>query len=659
VALDIQLVDVGEDSEGGGGGGSSVQRYGCVIGLFPSDARFLIEVRRAEDLAGAPNVATIASLDAQIRPSERTYVDFLTPGTGPFHYATRHVPGGPWSCWRGPVSPVPLSGTETVAAVMPEARERTTTATTLGTLILTIDDPQCRLVQVRMKSRAGAAAETAYAVVAIAGGVYTGTVALAPGLDSTITYELTFYNAVGVLATSERVVSFSVGMANDATFLTADDERASLPNSLRLVDGANSTVTRDDPAGTIQVDVDLAPVDGGTSTGRPANWPLTLRAGPPLRLYNVPAEFTVWQNDGWAWEDWKYCNLSEVESLRVQGGSGLASGGGVQLVLAYSTNGGASWSEAGPFFALDVIRHPALGDWVDAAALPEALLADNVLLGWGTKGGDGSTVVQVGNIYVDAVSSAERPASDPSDPLTPEGGDLGDIIIDWDSLVARDAGVADGTSINPFEDASPNNNDGVPWSPSPTQVAPVFRTSGFGGGSLPRLTIASGQGLTSPRISVGEFTVYMNVASLASSGGTVLDGANLMSTQGDAGSNGVWRMRGDGTFVGMMNGSAFGTTWLDDCAASIAGGKHTIAIVWERASGTLRFYVDGVLDSEQGDSSYTNAWVLVTRMYWFNTVGATNVLTGDVGRLFGYNKAHDDAGVAEVTASQALIWGTG
>lgn len=204
----ITVIDIDDPNDGGGGGAPGAQ-YGNVIGLFPSDSRFKIEIRRAEDLAGSPNVGTITILDSDIRPTERTYVDFLSPGSGPFHYATRHVPGGVWSCWRGPVSPSALTGAELVNPVMPKPRESTVVTATLGTLNLTVDDIQCRLTQVRMKSKSGAAAETAYAVVTIAGGVYTGSVTLANGLQSTITYELTFYNEVGALAILERVVTFS------------------------------------------------------------------------------------------------------------------------------------------------------------------------------------------------------------------------------------------------------------------------------------------------------------------------------------------------------------------------------------------------------------------------------------------------------------------
>jgi hypothetical protein len=86
----------------------------------------------------------------------------------------------------------------------------TETATT-GTLVLTPTDPQGRLTRVQMATASGNAAMSAYADVAVSGGVYTGTVPLVEKQPSKIAWRM--YAAVG---NSEQlqdgdVVRFAIG----------------------------------------------------------------------------------------------------------------------------------------------------------------------------------------------------------------------------------------------------------------------------------------------------------------------------------------------------------------------------------------------------------------------------------------------------------------
>jgi hypothetical protein len=168
----------------------------------------------------------------------------------------------------------------------------------------------------------------------------------------------------------------------------------------------------------IEGEVPIPPIapDDGVAEGTPGDFQLTMRAGPALRIRDVPAAFTV---HIYPQTDWKYCNFSQVRRLRGQVGSGEAGSTGTTLAFAYSLDGGDTWAELGPTVPLDAISYPSLGAFATIAAPARV---DNVLLGWGTKGGDGATPVKVGNIYVDAVSAETPPDSDDGTP--PPGSEL-------------------------------------------------------------------------------------------------------------------------------------------------------------------------------------------------------------------------------------------
>ena len=200
---------------GGSGIGSTV---GIQLTLFGTDLNYQLEIHRAfDDGSGNPDLATEFALTDAANPidsgSAVLYVD-ATPNDGARrHYRARQIAPnatpGAWTCWRDALPMQLPVGLTALAAQLPTYGEGKTQTATVGTLALTVDDPQCRVTQVRMKSKSGNNAESAYAVVALSGGVYTDTVALIEGLPSTITYEVTGYDASGALGViATHVVTF-------------------------------------------------------------------------------------------------------------------------------------------------------------------------------------------------------------------------------------------------------------------------------------------------------------------------------------------------------------------------------------------------------------------------------------------------------------------
>ena len=88
---------------------------------------------------------------------------------------------------------------------------------------------------------------------------------------------------------------------------------------------------------TIEDDFDVPPLgaDDGNAEGTPGNWVLTMRAGPPLELEEVPAALT---EPAAAATDRIWLSLKKVEALFAQIGNGRALAGG-EFALMYSLTG--------------------------------------------------------------------------------------------------------------------------------------------------------------------------------------------------------------------------------------------------------------------------------------------------------------------------------
>jgi len=205
------------NGSGGSGIGSAV---GIPLTLFGTDLNYQFEIHRAfDDGSGNPDLTTEFALTDAANPidsgSAVLYVDATQNDGARRHYRARQIaPGatpGNWTCWRDALPMQLPIGLTALAAQLPTYGEGKTQTATVGTLALTVDDPQCRVTQVRMKSKSGNNAESAFAVVTLSGGVYTDTVALVEGLPSTITYEVTGYDASGALGViATHVVTFGV-----------------------------------------------------------------------------------------------------------------------------------------------------------------------------------------------------------------------------------------------------------------------------------------------------------------------------------------------------------------------------------------------------------------------------------------------------------------
>lgn len=184
---------------------------GTVIALFPSDTDYDIEIQRAPDSAGSPDVGNAESI--AITPGEQqTYIDELPTDGDPRHYRIRHVRTGEtasdWTPWVA-ITPKTFISAYRQAPVVPSVDERPSDDGATGTLDLVITDPQNRLVSVEGKSRSGnGTEEAAWQTLSLAGGSYSDTVDLALKHPSTIRYKIESYDELGNLVSYEKVVPF-------------------------------------------------------------------------------------------------------------------------------------------------------------------------------------------------------------------------------------------------------------------------------------------------------------------------------------------------------------------------------------------------------------------------------------------------------------------
>jgi hypothetical protein len=170
-------------------------------------------------------------------------------------------------------------------------------------------------------------------------------------------------------------------------------------------------------------------VNTGAGTGTPGNFVLTMRAGPPLVISEVPA---VLEEVPDAETDRIWLSLQNVVFLFPQIGNGRTLTGG-EFVLLYSTTGtGGSFVDLGPAIPLDTVQYPAFS--TPTAPEAGAIAADRVCLSWGLRGGDGTdeSVAEIGNIYVVATTSDETPAAPPP-PDDADLSGLGTIIWNLDA----------------------------------------------------------------------------------------------------------------------------------------------------------------------------------------------------------------------------------
>lgn len=245
------------------------QMYGIGLSLYAADPAYRVEIQRAPDLAGAPDVGNAATIDT-VPGTQRTYFDQLPNDGLARWYRLRSTLDGEtpsaWTVWvRGVPAPMPLR-LEQAAPILPAIREQFSESATTGTLTLLITDPQGRVTLVETKTKSGSGAETAYAAVPDAGGgTYPTAVALAAKQTSRITYRISGYDALGRLVVlAEAAVSFSVGTT------------PGMPTIVATVSGTGAvtaTVTGDSDTQSVRVAASTAgtPSDAATRAAAALN----------------------------------------------------------------------------------------------------------------------------------------------------------------------------------------------------------------------------------------------------------------------------------------------------------------------------------------------------------------------------------------------------
>lgn len=413
---------------------------------------------------------------------------------------------------------------------------------------------------------------------------------------------------------------------------------------------------------TIEDEVPVPPlgVDDGTVEGTPGNLRITFHAGPPRVFRSVGAALD--EPEG-AVMMRKSENTGAIRRARLQHASHTAPGGSAELHLLYSLDRFATPGlETGVFVRADRERFPEVGDYLP---IDEAAIGDNVMLGIGTKGGDGDTVIKTGNIYLDAVSSDTPPEQPPEiDTDLPQGGPLGNLILDLDAegdLMAALA-YANGASVTSWPDETAITGDAAPYTTGGTQTAPTFQTSGFAGGAKPCVRADSGvEGVAFPVPTTGHCT-FICVVDVTSGSGAPTDGQNptggfVITTASINNANGWLQVRADGTLFAGCNAGSFGTPSKGG-PTDITDGPHILRFALDKSAGRFKVYIDGVLDIDYGpDPNVFGSWVGVARMYLGNVLSQGAVVL-DYGRVVCYDAPQTMTGLNAAELVLQAQWGT-
>jgi hypothetical protein len=174
-------------------------------------------------------------------------------------------------------------------------------------------------------------------------------------------------------------------------------------------------------------------VDTGAGAGTPGDFSLLLRAGPALKIVDVPAAVTSHPEGD---TDPDCVSLRKSRSVRVKAVVLTAFPAGTKVALQAVRFVGGAWSYlnaagSGPFVLVDSVGEisgrsvPNLGDWVE---IDEEWFEDNVFVDWVTVGGDGASDGVLGNVRADFRTSAAPPASEVPEPEMPTAG----LIANWE-----------------------------------------------------------------------------------------------------------------------------------------------------------------------------------------------------------------------------------
>lgn len=196
---------------------------GVAFAVFPSDITMYTEIQRApDDGGGNPDVAN-AEIIRRFTPRKMVvFQDFLPLDGAPRYYRARHLdevggfdPSG-WTCWfvvtpvelpRPIPDPVPILPTWAATFSEDQVAEE-------GTLTITSDDPQCRIVSVETQiDTLGWQTEVADTVLA---GVQVWSRTIDLTTDPTVLwYRITYYDAAGNLKVFTSSEGFDLGTTPD------------------------------------------------------------------------------------------------------------------------------------------------------------------------------------------------------------------------------------------------------------------------------------------------------------------------------------------------------------------------------------------------------------------------------------------------------------
>ncbi len=325
-------------------------------------------------------------------------------------------------------------------------------------------------------------------------------------------------------------------------------------------------------------------VNSGEAEGTPGNFRITFIGSPPEVVRNVGADLRVPKA---AIRAALFVNTALVGAMRGQLGNHRASGAGVEVPIVYSLDNGSTWAEAGPTISVAAIGFPRVGAFT---ALVDDAIGENVLISWGVKGGSGTTVVEIGNFYIEATSAVEPPDSPiPSD--LPQGGPFGNIIHDEDAIRQE---ADDGDPIPVVTDFSVSGDDATPDG-SAGQTAPTMVRDAYGPGLDAMRFDGVDNGVRHPNPTGASFTRFFLCAynTPASPSGGVLFNA---TTGGNNALNAA--VRNDGKILAQVNDQFIfpSTDTTDDAFGGMV--LHLHCWVFDKNSGHWKWFTDDMGDAD-------------------------------------------------------------
>jgi hypothetical protein len=404
-------------------------------------------------------------------------------------------------------------------------------------------------------------------------------------------------------------------------------------------------------------------VNTGSGAGTPGDAFITYYSGPPVEI-TPGADVTEHEElDVGRF----YRNVPNAQSARLQVGVGPTGGGYVtaKLALQYSADGGITWyfcdaDQTGPFVSLDVQGYPIPGDYF--LCDDDDFAGNNRLFRVVSYDGDDADTVEVGNIYIEFTRSASPPITEiPAPEAAPEGGALGDLLLDLNAYTLLIAGTVDGASVTSWNDDSGNGNHAVSHA---GHGIPTFSVAGFTGGR-PAVRCAEFEGLRFPIPSQQAFTMYFvmdNIVTHASTPNGNYTGVAALITNSVGSSSDSFgvAMKADGKInYGVGENAIVSTTASRDTVNSWNdSSSHVHAFIRQPSGGLAYYWVDGN-DESTGGINTTGADMTANAYCYIaveNGIGYPSAL--DCGRVLWYNAAHTSTEVAIVTDYLRTFWGT-